>query len=485
MLTLLSLVASAQYAFSGIHPVQLERGTDTPKCLECHEDKAKGKKTHPAVEMGCMTCHLIRNAGETTRVNLKTARVATLCVQCHADKSVPPRSRVHPPAVQDCLKCHDAHTSANEHLLLKPTSGAKGENLCLECHKQGVNVPDKGSRHAALDMGCETCHVTHKTGKNGQQEFDFHLTKGAPELCVGCHDVKEEKLAQAHKGQPFAGAVCTSCHDPHDSKSPKLMQAYLHSPFADKSCEACHDAAKEGKVVLTQKDSRGVCVTCHEEQAKQIDSVKVQHAGAQGDCTQCHNPHAGKYPRFVRPNPGAACEGCHSEQAEIHATGNVLHQPAYKQSCSVCHTPHGGDREHLLRAETNSLCLACHAPDAKGEKLADSHEVTIFGGNVRLPENYFNLVTPLRLDEKGLGHPQEKHPVGGVLDPSDLQKTKKITCLSCHVPHGGGRALLITPMNGRSVCAQCHANLRMATAPAPVQNTAGTQDKKKNKKRGR
>jgi len=473
-----SLVCSA---FAGVHPVQLENGTDSAKCIECHGDKAQGKNLHPAVSLGCLTCHLIRNSNQTTRVNLKTARIATLCFECHADKQAVENPRqVHAPAAQDCLKCHDAHTSVNEHLLLKPASGGKTENLCLGCHSQGLSVPDKGSRHAALDMGCGTCHVTHKTGSMGKQEFDFHLTKASPELCLGCHDPKDAKLVAAHQGQPIAGTDCTSCHDPHDSKSPKLLRAYLHSPFAEKSCDTCHQAAKDGKVVLTQSDARALCVTCHDDEAKRIDAAKVAHPGAQGDCTQCHNPHAGKYPKFVQPSPVAACESCHADVAEIHKTKKVLHPPVFQQGCSVCHEPHGGGREHLLRADTNQLCLACHGPNAKGAKATGSNEVTIFNGTVRLPENYLSQVFLLRLDDKGLGHPQAGHPVGGVLDPSDPQKVKSITCVSCHTPHGGGEALLVTGEDtSGTLCSQCHADLR---AVVRAQSPTNATDKKKKKR---
>jgi predicted CXXCH cytochrome family protein len=482
LLSLVFLPVFVRSAFAGIHPVPLEKGTTDAQCAECHEDKTKGKVVHPAVSMGCLTCHLIRNANETTRVNLKTARVATLCFECHADKKPAPASarQVHAPAAQDCLKCHDAHVAANERLLLKPTSGGKADNLCLGCHKQGVDVPDKGSRHAALDMGCETCHVSHKAGERGKDEFAFHLTKGVPELCVGCHDPKEEKLVKAHQAQPIAAARCTNCHDPHDSKSPKLLQKYVHMPFGDKSCDACHQPASNGKVVLAQSESRALCVGCHDEQAKKIEAAKVAHPGAAGDCTQCHNPHAGKYPRFVQPNPVTACESCHAGQAEIHDTKKVLHQPAYSQSCSVCHTPHGGEREHLLRADGNALCLSCHGPNAASAKSADGSDVTIFDGAVRLPESYFSEVMLLRLDAKGLGHPQARHPVGGVLDPSDPNKAKQITCVRCHNPHGGGKALLVTGSDASgSLCSQCHTNLRTTYTGIAADTTKSPGKKKK------
>lgn len=32
-----------------IHPVPLEKNTDSAKCLECHADKAKGKFVHTAI----------------------------------------------------------------------------------------------------------------------------------------------------------------------------------------------------------------------------------------------------------------------------------------------------------------------------------------------------------------------------------------------------------------------------------------------------
>ena len=262
---------------------------------------------------------------------------------------------------------------------------------------------------------------------------------------------------KAHRGQPIAKADCTSCHDPHDSKVPKLQRAYLHEPFADKSCDTCHQPAKDGKVVLT-RDGRALCTTCHDDDAKKIDAAKVPHPGAQGDCTQCHNPHAGKYPRFVRTSPVAVCESCHPDEEQTHETKKALHQPAYQQGCSVCHAPHGGDNEHLLRAaDTNGLCLTCHGPAATDAKVADNGDITIFGGAVNLPGTYLNKVYRLRLDDKGLGHPGPRHPVGGVLDPSDPQKVKMIGCLSCHTPHGGGDALLVTGLDtSGSLCSKCH-----------------------------
>ena len=456
------------------HPVPLDKNVDSAKCLECHEDKSKGKFVHSAIATGCLSCHEVRSTKDVTRIKLITTTPQALCLSCHTEKDAATlKGTVHPPAVRDCIKCHDPHESDNKNQLLKPESGDKGQNLCLDCHTQGLNVPEKGSRHAALDMGCDTCHTTHKVGEAGKAEFDFHLTKSAPALCVDCHDPKDASLQKAHHDQPFGTADCTSCHDPHQSASPKLMRQFMHPPFADKSCDVCHAAAKDGKVVLTQTDVKSLCVTCHDEKGKQIDGAKVPHPGAAGDCTDCHNPHASRQPGLPKTNAVAICLACHSDQAE-EAKKQYLHQPAFKQGCATCHEPHGGENEHLLRAKTvNGLCLECHGPESQPKLLEAEHVQTIFDGKVKLPLDYYQknkvAILPLRY---GMGHPVTGHPVQDLMDPSDPTKVKtKLNCMTCHQPHSSAKpGLLVKDQeNNMAFCDTCHKNrLEMQSVPEPV-----------------
>jgi len=461
----LGLFLGAESLCAAVHPVPLDKNTDSAKCIECHEDKAKGKFVHSAIATGCTSCHEIRVNKDVTRVKLITATPQALCITCHADKNASDlKGTVHPPAARDCLKCHSPHQSDNKYQLLKPETGDKGQNLCLECHTEGLNVPDKGSRHAALDMGCETCHAPHKTGEKGKQEFDYHLTKATPALCLDCHDVKSEDLQKAHKGQPFATANCVQCHNSHQSAQPKLMQKFTHVPFQSGSCDTCHQPAKDGKVVLTQSEPKAICVTCHSEQAQKIEKAKVQHPGAaSSDCTQCHNPHAGPTPGFVQPDPVNACLGCHSEQSDGMKKAH-LHQPAYTQGCSTCHEPHGSDNAHLLRAKTeDALCLECHGPDSQPRKVEAEHIYTIFDGKVKLPEDYFTknkvVVLPVKF---GRGHPIQGHPVQDVADPSNTSKVlQQINCLTCHQPHSSAQPGLLVKdqSNNMAFCSSCHKNL--------------------------
>jgi predicted CXXCH cytochrome family protein len=440
------------------HP-SLDAKVDAAKCLECHADKTKAKSPHTTLASGCLSCHEVRVNRDVTRVKLIAATPVSLCFTCHKDKNPSTLTgRIHPPDARDCLKCHDPHKSDNPALLLKAMSGDQAHNLCLSCHDVGVHVAKGGSRHPALDGGCDTCHIIHKTGDPGQREFAYHLTKDAPALCIDCHDVKEAAIIKAHRGQPFETADCIQCHDARQSNSPKLMQAFLHSPFEGKECDDCHAQPKNGKVVLTGGDVKSTCGMCHEEQAKQIAAAKVKHPGAQEDCTVCHNPHGGMSPGFLQPNPVAACLACHPERVEDLKKKHV-HQPASDLGCATCHEPHGGNNTHLLRkANVNELCLECHGPDASPQKVEGTHLVSIFNGKVKIPENYFRKVPALPL-KYGLGHPIENHPVSDAIVPNS--KTKfAMNCLTCHQPHSSNEPNMLVKdqKNDMQFCQTCHYN---------------------------
>lgn len=449
-------------AGAAVHPVPLDKNVDSKQCLECHEDKTKGKSVHSAMATGCLSCHEVRVSKDATRVKLITATPGALCLTCHEDKKAANiKGTVHPPAVRDCVTCHDPHESDNKNQLLKPMSGGEKENLCLSCHKTGLNVPKEGSRHAALDMGCDNCHVMHKTGPEPTADNKSHLTKAAPALCLDCHDATDKDLQKAHNNQPFATADCLECHNPHQSDQPKLMAKFTHAPFAAGACDTCHAPMKDGKVVLTQADAKSICVTCHDDKAKLIDSAKVPHPGAAGDCTDCHSPHASKEPGLPKTDSVSICLSCHTDIADLEKKP-AHHQPAFTQGCATCHTPHGGDIDHLLRAKGNALCLECHGPDSVPQKDEADHMLTIFNGTVKLPEDYYTKnkvpVLPLRY---GLGHPVDGHPVSDVMDPANVSKVKTpMSCLTCHQPHASGAAGLLVKdqANNMGFCDMCHKN---------------------------
>ena len=121
---LLVVLAGARSSQAKTHPVPLEPGTDSAKCVTCHEDKTKGKAVHSAIAGGCLSCHELRVSKDVTRIKLTAVTSVKLCLQCHAAMDAAQiKGRVHAPAVRDCLKCHDPHVSELKNQLLKaPTA---------------------------------------------------------------------------------------------------------------------------------------------------------------------------------------------------------------------------------------------------------------------------------------------------------------------------------------------------------------------------
>jgi len=77
------LALAAMRASAAVHPVPLDKNTPAAKCLECHDDKNKGKSVHTAMGTGCLSCHEIRVNKDVTRVKLITATPNALCFTCH------------------------------------------------------------------------------------------------------------------------------------------------------------------------------------------------------------------------------------------------------------------------------------------------------------------------------------------------------------------------------------------------------------------
>ena len=198
------------------------------------------------------------------------------------------------------------------------------------------------------------------------------------------------------------------------------MVKFQHAPFQGNGCDTCHAPAKDGKVVLTQTDTKVLCVTCHDDKGKQIETAKVPASRARRAIARIATIRMPAGSRGCRRRIAVSiCLGCHSDIDELRKKA-VHHQPAFGQGCSTCHTPHGGENDHLLRAKGNAFCLECHGPDSTPQRDEAEHLLTIFNGKVRLPEDYYQknkvAILPLRF---GLGHPVEYHPVSDVMDPTD------------------------------------------------------------------
>ena len=210
-----------------------------PSCLDCHPDKKEGTVVHPAVEMGCNSCHEGLHQGEKPAPKLMTD-VPDLCFSCH-DKSAFEKKSVHAPvAAGMCLSCHNPHASSLPKLLV-----AAVPDLCFTCHDKNTLV--KMSSHVSAAGGqCLTCHNPH--GSDGA----FVLNQLVEGHCAACHDEATPKHVMrrispgdshpltgrpdpVHPGKDLA---CPSCHNPHLFDEQRVSTKGLKSPAT--LCLRCH-----------------------------------------------------------------------------------------------------------------------------------------------------------------------------------------------------------------------------------------------------
>ncbi len=212
----------AETAVSKVHPVPLAANTDPATCLECHADLKQGKYVHAAMEMGCPTCHAVKQEGNNTSVTL-IAPENQLCFTCHTKSSDPVQ---HLPYSEGaCTVCHSPHSSNFPgHTLVAR------QELCMGCHvyglpkvnrkKKTVTVPWgatltfqqlKGWYYVGLNKAHTANHPVYGHPVTGPNTL---LGKSAPDItCLSCHQTHASTQSSLRPPQfPNQTALCVSCH---------------------------------------------------------------------------------------------------------------------------------------------------------------------------------------------------------------------------------------------------------------------------------
>lgn len=210
------------------------------------------------------------------------------------------------------------------------------ESPCLGCHTQ-FKKPAK-TVHAALGMGCESCHLAAEGAKHPAQKGSMKLTQDVPGLCFGCHDQSKFKGKSVHS--PVAGGMCTSCHNPHQTETGKLLMS----------------------------DQPDLCYNCHD---KSLFTKKNVHAAVAMGCTSCHNPHVSENAKLLSKAINPLCATCHADKASgrhvMAIPGKGFHpiggrpepgNTGKQMSCISCHDPHSSDFEKLY--PSGAICSKCH-----------------------------------------------------------------------------------------------------------------------------
>jgi len=284
------------------------------------------------------------------------------------------------------------------------------ENPCVTCHAD-LKKPAK-SVHAAMGLGCSSCHKTVEGKNHPAEKGSIILTQSMPGLCYSCHDESKFKGKSVH--QPVSGGMCTGCHNAHQSNYPKLLL----------------------------KDSPALCYSCHNE--SKFKGGKSGHTGI-GMCTGCHTPHASASVKILKGDQPELCYTCH-DKAKF--TKKYIHGIISKGGCTACHTPHTSNYPALLTNNITEVCITCHLPQSKGQHVT----ATVIAG----PKRRFHPVSGVT-DPRFPGKPKkipDPNKPGKEIEAYDPDNPGKlITCASCHDPHSSDYIHLFPVAN---VCGLCH-----------------------------
>ena len=212
-------------AMAAEHPVPLPKDVQDKNCLECHDDKTKGKAVHSAIGMGCSTCHSVKSDGTTTTVELVSPK-NELCFTCH-EKSK--EEVLHKPYEQgQCTTCHSPHSSD-----FPKQTRAETNSLCLACHAARTATGDKVTLFEGQEMAGGDFDAIPKILPNDKAQI------GHP---FASHPVS----GMADPTHPTQKISCLSCHEQHASSQQSLVRLTKDDKNGD-VCNFCHQAYEAQK----------------------------------------------------------------------------------------------------------------------------------------------------------------------------------------------------------------------------------------------
>jgi len=350
------------------------------------------------------------------------------------------------------------------------------ENLkCLQCHVELIPEFDRDVVHNPFAAEqCTTCHTPHgkietETVFEGAVQawnrvrtlvewipvklvLELFDTDGDASTPGGeIKSVTETPL----KGQTSelvlpGNQLCMMCHG---DMGPMMSSAYTPAPFVNGNCVDCHDPHASdisGMLAMTVED---LCITCHRI-GPQLARMQV-HAPVEGfHCTDCHDPHASEFRGILVDAQRDLCFTCHPSVARLSGMA-VQHGPFANDACTDCHEPHGSDFMPLLRAAEPGLCYGCH-PGIRTDFTRVSHHpvgtisLDCTGCHDAHATNYQGL---LRTEGNDICYDCHAVPIQATYDRSAHFRTP---CWGCHTPHGSDYGPLLKAPQP-AVCFPCHA----------------------------
>ena len=253
----------------------------------------------------------------------------------------------------------------------------------------------------------------------GKDVHYFHQDKDLPEACLDCHQLKSTERS------PPLGLIrqdgCMSCHQRQVGQS-----RWQHSATLNRQCLTCHEQPGNGHIGMPADRVREVCLGCHTGKQDWFNKKVIHGPLKLGSCTICHSPHGDNFElQLWADRSSDICVACHSDMEQLVTAIRkqqipFIHGLLNGPGCIACHDPHASDQLFMLKMPINELCLGCHPTIAESA-----------------------------------GHPVARHPLVGPTER--LRPGRKLSCTSCHEPHGSYNPFLLIETNqGGRLCRECH-----------------------------
>jgi predicted CXXCH cytochrome family protein len=167
-------------------------------------------------------------------------------------------------------------------------------------------------------------------------------------------------LAYGAVGDVNQPDVCYMCHDVVEQEQ---QAPHVHTAFSDGNCSNCHNPHASKHAALLAEDERAMCISCHQDVAQKSGGMVPHSPVERGECSACHAAHASDHRGQLNLALVEQCASCHAAVTGWFERA-VVHAPAAGSDCETCHDPHGSDFEGLLPSNVTETCLSCHEPDA-------------------------------------------------------------------------------------------------------------------------
>jgi DmsE family decaheme c-type cytochrome len=253
-----------------------------------------------------------------------------MCMECHEEVGLAFKKTIHGRLADFELKgypsgCESCHGPGSAHIeeedpekivRLKDLSPGEAGEICMNCHRSGMQMNWAGSTHDLSGVSCTSCHDPHAVAKN-------QLTTKDPDLCYSCH---ADKRAQVN----FPS----------------------HHPIREKkmNCSSCHDSHGGGEGNIKAETLNELCMSCH---AEKQGPFSFEHWPVVESCTICHDSHGSIANHLQRQTEPFLCMQCHTghEDSRHPAVSESTWNVSFFTRCTHCHSQiHGSDNPSLSGA---------------------------------------------------------------------------------------------------------------------------------------